>query len=222
MSTGSFFKTYLEVKKFNFKEQFFIVRNYYKNLRFCLVDLLLLFVYFFINPYRVSKKFLKKKNYQNVHLYGETPLSSFENIIKHCDVQPTDSFLELGSGRGRCALWLSSFVGCSIDAIEWISLFQKIAYTIARIAGLKKIKFYSEDMFGVDLKNPDIVFLYGTCLEDDEIYNLIDKFKNMKKGVKIITISYPLSIYDPSFCTSKSFPVKFPWGKTFCYINLKK
>lgn len=222
MSTGSLFKTYLEVKKFNFKEQLFIVLNFYKNIRFCIADLLFLLFYLFINPYRVSKKFLKRKNEQNIHLYGETPLSTFAKIVKNCNVRSKDTFLELGSGRGRCALWLSVFVGCNVEAVEWIPLFQKIGFFISRITGSKKIRFYSEDMFTFDLKNPDIIFLYGTCLEEGEIYQLIDKFKKMNGKVKIITISYPLSQYDSSFKALKRFSVEFPWGKTSCYINIKK
>ena len=222
MSTGNLFRTYLEVKAFNIKEQWYILRNYYKNLRFCLIDVSLLFIYLFINPYRISKKFLKKKNSQNIHLYGETPLSTFEKIVRECGILSTDTFLELGSGRGRCALWLSEFVGCSIEAVEWIPSFQKIVSFVSRLFRSKNLKFCSENMFSMDFKDADVIYLYGTCLEDSEIHLLIEKFKKMNDRVKIITISFPLSEYDPSFFVSKKFSVLFPWGLTTCFINQKK
>ena len=222
MSTGNLFKTYIKVKSFNFKEQVYVIRKFYKNFKFCFIDLSLLFVYLFINPYRTSKKFLKKKNNPNIHLYGEMPLSTFEKVVKECGISSDHTFLELGAGRGRCSFWLSKHVGCKIHAIEWIPSFHRVAIFISWLFRLKNIRFFCENMFNVDFQNPDIIFLYGTCLEDREIYALIDKFKKINHSLKIITISYSLHDYDNAFNVIKEFPITLPWGKTTCFINCKK
>lgn len=222
MSTGNLFKTYWQLKTFNFKENLCSIKRYYKNYRFCLIDLLLNLIYLFINPYRVSKKFLKRKNFKNIHIYGETPLTSFEKIIKRCDVKPSQKLLELGSGRGRCAFWLSENIRCQVDAIEWIPTFHNIAFFVSRLLKSKNLNFFCQDMFYLDFSDYDFIFLYGTCLEDSEILSLIEKFKKMKRDSKIITISYSLNEYDPSFLVIDEFSLSFPWGKAFCFINQKK
>jgi hypothetical protein len=125
----------------------------------------------------------------------------------------------MGAGRGRCAFWLSEFVGCRVCAVEWIPLFHNISLFISKIFRFKGLTLVKDDMFNMDFQNFDIIFLYGTCLEDDEIYLLIEKLKKAGKKVKIITISYPLSAYDPSYSTIIHFPVLFPWGTADCYLN---
>ena len=80
MSTGDLFKLYVKVKYFNFKNQCNVICRYYKNIRFAFIDISLLIFYFFINPYRASKSFLRRNNYSNIHIYGETPLNTFEKI----------------------------------------------------------------------------------------------------------------------------------------------
>jgi hypothetical protein len=220
MSTGELIKTYFGVKFFNLKEECYVISNYYKKISFCLIDLLFHFIYLFINPYRVSKKFLKEKNEPNLHLYGETPLSTFETIIKEAKILPTNSFLELGVGRGRCSFWLSQFVGCSIQSVEWVPTFHHIASLISKIFRLKNISHCCQDMYAMNFKNTDFIFLYGTCLEDREILCLIEKFKKMDRGVKVISISFPLNDYDQEFKTIEKFPVLFPWGETECFINV--
>ena len=221
MSTGDLFKTYLKVKLFDLKEQIYVISNFYKNFRFSCIDISLKLFYLFINPYRISKKFLKRKNTPYIHLYGETPLSTFEKIVNECNISPSNSVLELGSGRGRCSFWLSEFVGCKVVAIEWIPIFHKIASFISKLYRSKEIYFHNSDMTTSDLGNPDVIFLYGTCLSDKEIHLLIDKFKVMKNDIKIITISYSLADYNILFRSTKSFSVSFPWGNTICYINIK-
>ncbi len=216
MSIGRW-RTFLNVKFFNFKEFIFCLK-FYKNSRFCLSDLALIVIYFFINPYKVSKKFLIKKNNAEIHCYGETPLTTLELIAKNCNLNSSDTLIELGSGRGRAAFWLAHFIKCRIIAVEWIGTFFKIAKIISKIFKKRNVSFVQDDILEVSLQEATVIYLYGTMLQDEDILKLAQKFKTVK-DLKIITISYPLKDYDSSFNTLKSFEVSFPWGKTFCYLN---
>lgn len=216
MSTGSL-KIYFAVKFYNFKE-FFLALKYYKNFCFCLVDFSLFLVYFFFNPYNISKRFLIKNKSSNIHAYGETPLTTLDLIVKNCGINANDRCIELGSGRGRTAFWLSHFIKCDLKAIERIAFFSNVAKALSKIFRIKNTIFMKEDMFRSSFDSATVIYLYGTMLEDDQILCLIEKFKKIK-GLKIITISYPLKDYDSSFTTIKSFDVSFPWGTTTCYLN---
>ncbi len=184
------------------------------------MDALLKKEYLFDNPYKMSRKFLQSKGAKEVNAYGETPLSVLAEVAKECFLGPDDHILDLGCGRGRGVLFLSCLLGCRVRGIEWNPAFVEKANKVKEKQNLSRASFLLGEMGEVDLSGYTAIYLYGTCLEDEEILRLIALFKHLKKGVKIVTISYPLSDYDPaSFKVSKSFPVAFPWGNTDIFIN---
>ncbi|NGX49137.1 MAG: hypothetical protein K940chlam5_00733 [Candidatus Anoxychlamydiales bacterium] len=207
--------------KFFFFTHFLKSIKYYLNLRFLLFDLLFSLAYFFLNPYRISRKFLEKKFNKKIYDYGETPIIEMEKMIKFFKIPSNTTFLELGAGRGKMSFWLYFFFKCKVIAIEQIPIFVKIANFFIKLFRIKKIEFLCKDMFTFDLKDVDIIYLYGTTLPTDEIKTLINKFKKLSARVKIITISYTLNQYDKDFISEKSFDISFPWGKTKAYLNIK-
>jgi len=210
-------KTYLLLKFFNLKEQFFVFK-YYKNVKFLLIDLFMFLIYLFINPYKISKKFLIKGNKKDIHLYGETPISIFEKILKEYKIDQNSRFIELGSGRGKLAFWASIFTEYKVIAIEHIAIFNNIARFIKKILKIKNLDFLNMDMLDFDFKKGDIIYFYGTCMEDIKIRKLLEK---IKKGSLVISISYPLKDYDIKYDTISFFEASFPWGNTFAYLNIK-
>lgn len=214
------FKIFFLSKIFDIRDQAYIIFKHYKNIKFAIFDLIFLLTYLFINPYRASKNFLKKRGYKNIHQYGETPISSFEKILKKAEVKKGDLLIELGSGRGRVSFF-SLFFGCQVIAVERIPLFIKIADIIKRLFSMRDIDFLKGDMRDSPFERADFVYLYGSLLEEDEILALIKSMKRLKKGAKVITISYPLTDYDSGYRVISSFPINFSWGKGSCFINLK-
>ncbi|NGX44596.1 MAG: hypothetical protein K1060chlam3_00766 [Candidatus Anoxychlamydiales bacterium] len=180
-------------------------------------------VYFFLNPYRISRKFLENKFNKKIYDYGETPIIEMEKMIKFFKITSNTTFLELGAGRGKVSFWLYFFFKCKVIAIEQVPIFAKIACFFIKLFRIKKIEFLCKDIFtfAFDLKNIDIIYLYGTTLPTDKIKTLIKKFRKLPSSVKIITISYTLDQYDKDFITEKSIDISFPWGKTKAYLNIK-
>lgn len=221
MSIGENLKIFIKVKVFNFKEQINTIKKYYKKKKLAGIDIALSLIAFFINPYRVSKRYISKnKMDEDIHVYGETPLSTFEKIISECNLSQDHKFLELGSGRGKCSFWLSQEIGCEVTAIEQISFFYKTASFLARLFKIKKLNFICGDMLSDDFTFAgfDFIYMFGSSWKDDDILKLINKIKKEKK-LRIITISYPLSDYDNCFKTLKTVEVSFPWGNTLCFFN---
>ena len=149
---------------------------------------------------------------------------TYEKIAKECHLGPSDTVLEMGSGRGRGGFFLSHFFGCHVIGVERIPQFVKLANYIVSQFRLKKIQFHCRDMFTVECFHASFIYLYGTCLEEFEIKKLITlfhRFKQKAKKTKILTISYPLTDYDKQgiFQVEKVFEVDFPWGQTHAYLN---
>jgi len=200
-----------------------VKEKYYPDLEFAKIDKALLTAYIFKNPYTISKNYLKKHHDREIHSYGETPLQTYEKIAKECDLKEIDTFLELGSGRGRGALFLHHFFHCSVIGIERIPQFVKLSRHLSQKYHLKKASFICGDILQANLPEASIIYLYGTCLKDQEITALVDRIKTFPKGTKIISISYPLTDYDENaFRIGKSFPVSFPWGETDAYLQTIK
>lgn len=221
MSIGKSLYLSLKVKIYFFTNWLKSIK-YYSNKKFLFFDLGFSFVYLFLNPYRISRKFLEKKTHKKIYDYGETSLIQMEKISKLFNISSKDTFLELGAGRGKVSFWLYFFLNIKVIAIEQIPIFVKIANFFIKLFKIKNIKFLCTDMFDFDMQNIDIIYLYGATLPSEKIKMLINKFKKLPNRVKIITISYALDEYDKNFVCQKSLDVSFAWGQTKAYLNVKK
>ena len=210
---------YLRVKWRLVLEQLKVRRRFYSNTSFRDIDRALLKAYRFKNPYTLSRKFLKKKGEQDVHLYGETYLTTYEKMGVACGLTANDRVLELGCGRGRGVFFLSHYFGARVHGVEWIPQFVDSAQSIATKYSSWRTTFACEDFMDTDLKDYTVIYLFGTSLKDAEVERLIQRFHTLKKGTKIITVSYPLTEYHPSFTIKKEFSAPFPWGEAQIYIQ---
>lgn len=220
----------LLVQKRNFVEFAKIVSHYYLNPVFRKIDLELLRTYLFNNPFTISKRFLQNRGEENVYAYGETPLTTMERIVKECKISSKDTVFELGCGRGRTCFWLHSFVGCRVVGIEYLPEFVNRANQIKNKFQIENIDFRVVDMLHADYTGATVIYLYGTCLEDDFIQKLIARLKKLPSGTKIITVSYSLAEYLdsnslsslPEFEVMKRFPARYTWGEAEVYLQIKK
>jgi len=205
-------------------EFFKVVVRYYRYSSFFKADILLRLHYLFRNPFAISKRFLMLKGEQDIYAYGETPLTTLAMIAKRSGITPNDCVYELGCGRGRGCFWLGTVVGCSVVGIEYIPEFIQKADRIKSILKLDRMEFRRQDFMDADcsFKDASILYLYGTCLEDKAIQKLIKKFKTLPVGTKIITVSYPLSDYDPRsrFEVIDQFSVPFTWGEGDVFVHI--
>lgn len=201
---------YFKVKFFEWIEQRKVEKRFYHNEHFKKCDQALLQAYRRENPYKISKDFLVNQKAPDVYAYGETPLTTMDNIVRECELTQSDLVIEMGAGRGRASLFLAEYIGCKVIAYEQIPAFAE------KFSLSPNLKIIAEDMFAADFSKATAIYLYGTMLSDDDILKLCNAFP---KNVKIITVSYPLSDYSDNYVIKKTFKGKFPWGKTEVYWN---
>jgi SAM-dependent methyltransferase len=214
----------LVVKCRNLIEYTKVVYKYYRNFSFAKIDTSLVLMYLFDNPFSVSKRFFIHRAHSEEFTYGETPLTTFAKIAQETRITPNDTVYELGCGRGRVCFWLNKFIGCKVTGVDLVDDFIVRAKRIQRKLDVKGIEFKVENFLHTDIKNASVVYLYGTCLEDDTIKKLIKHFKGLPSGARVITVSYALSDYtdEKIFETMKRFPASFTWGEGDVYIQVKK
>lgn len=217
---------------FNLKTSFFrlfewigvVFRYYRRSIIFLKIDLLLVSQYLFKSPHRLSKMFLQMKGAKNIYAYGETPLTTMDHIARECRILSHDVLLELGCGPGRSCFWLNRFVKCRVIGIDYLPDFIEKAKRVKRGLRLSQIDFFQENMLSTDLHSASVIYLYGTCLDDEFIEQLIVRFQTLREGTKVITVSYPLTEYcSPTlFRVEKQFIARFPWGKASIFLNIKR
>jgi len=193
--------------------------RYYGNRTFAKVDLHLSSHYFFHNPFRISRRFLEKTGEEEVYAYGETPLTTLEQICKEFDVSSDDTVFELGCGRGMTCFWLNIIWGCNVVGVEMIPEFVEAAQSTVQKYHLKNIRFRLDDMFESDLSGATVIYLYGTCLKDHEIQRLAKTLSGLPPGTKIITTSYSLAEYTPMISEIGQIQGRFAWGTADVYLQ---
>lgn len=202
----------LKVAFWNLFELCKVTFRYYRNVSFFITDLALAFRYIFKSPFRLAKD-----------VYGETPLTTLDKIASECRLLSKDVVYDLGCGRGRALFWLRHFIKCEVYGIDNQELFISRAHTIKKMMKLDKMSFLNEDVTTLDLKKATAIYFYGTCYSDEMIEKLINQFKELPRGTKIISVSYPLTEYtnEPLFELKKEFKGKYPWGTTDIYYQVK-
>lgn len=213
----SFFWIAVKVRFFNLADFCKTVFYYYRNFKFAKADLTLLTSYFFSSPYRLSRAWAKSSGFEAAEIYGETPLRTLANIAKEAQISCSDTVYELGSGRGRSCFWLKYFIGCTVYGIECNPVFVQKANSIKARFQLKELYFLQEDLIEVDLRGATVVYLYVITLSDEDIRRLTKHLTRLKKGSRIVTISFPL--VGSSFHVEKEFDVAFAWGVTSAYLH---
>lgn len=195
-----------------------VALNYWRRLPFLFCDLWLSISYFIRGPYQV----FIRNNYEG-EPYGETPLSTLDQIARECRLLSKDIVVDLGCGRGRGVFWLASFVKCRTIGIERIPTFVRRANRIKKHLKLDRVLFWQGEIKEMDLSQATAVYLYGTAFGDNKLKEIIDRLSSVKAGTKVITVSFPLEEVGggEAFLVKKAFPARFPWGKTMVYLQEK-
>lgn len=195
--------------------------KFYKNPEFRKADLALLGAYFGANPYKLSRKFLQSKGEKIIYAYGETPLTTLEKITNICGLTKDDTIFELGCGRGRTCFWLAHILRAKVIGIDFVPTFIEKANAVNQAQNLQ---FLCEDFLKSDLSKATVVYLHGSCMPDEDIEKLNRKLIRLRKGLKVITVSFSMSDYDSAdhWEEQKVFVADFSWGSTEVYFQILK
>lgn len=199
-----------------------VVRRYYLKHSFYRIDLHLAGRYFLNSPYAISKRFLKQQGADDIYTYGETPLTTLEQIASRAKLSSNDLVFDLGCGPGRTSFWLRTFIGCEVIGIEQIPTFVWRAQVIQQVCQLDKIEFRLQDMHETDYTGATAIYLYGTCFDEVFLAPLIERFRALERGTKIITVSYSLNemTSNPCFEIIECFPARYTWGEANVYLQI--
>jgi SAM-dependent methyltransferase len=200
-----------------------VVYRYYWSLSFLRVDLHFQYEYFFASPYRVNLRYIRKMGNDFSYIYGETPLTTLEYIISRADLSDAENVFDVGCGWGRTTFFLNSLLGVRCIGVDIIDEYIVRAERIRHRLGTDEVVFLCSDVRDVNYSDADALYIFGTCLPEDVIKEMIAVFRrDLQPGTKVITVTYPLTHYcDDSFFTLvDTFEVIFLWGKSIVHVQI--
>ncbi len=202
------------------------VRSYYFSRGFYRVIFQYFLRYLFINPYTVCKLYFRQCGLDSSlqTIYGETPLTTFAKIARAAEITEKDVVYELGCGRGLGVFWLRFFCGCRCVGLDVNPIFINKAVRVAASTHTDGVEFYIANFVRHDFSEASVIYLYGSALSESAVSDLTDRFASLRKGTRIVTVSYALSDFrskDESerFELEKVIVGNFVWGDTNIYIQ---
>lgn len=189
-------------------------------------------IYSDTNGFLLSFYERKKKGIYNQSLtYGEIVFNSFYEILKLVNPKKTDVFYDLGCGVGKAVLaayLLFPFKKCiGVEILN--SLYkecQNKKIMLEKKLLLKNrnpkedIIFIKKDLFDVDFDDGDVFFISTTCFTKEMMNRLALKLEKLKKGTRIITLTFPIPSSKYTIIAKETKQVS--WGNSTFYVSEKK
>jgi len=132
-----------------------------------------------------------------------SPPSVIEHMLKLAELQPGEVLFDLGAGDGRTVTMAAKIFGARAVGVELREdLAKKALMSINETNLANRITIVNGDMFNVNLKSADVVFLYLTTSANEKIRPKLEN--ELKKGVRIVSHDYEIVGWRPikieNFC----------------------
>lgn len=148
--------------------------------------------------------------------YGETPWTTFLDILKEIDIRPSDHFLDLGCGAGFLCFLISQAYRIPATGVDLIEGFIGNAKDFQADLKLDKVRFLHANFLELELLPFSLFYATCTCFEEDLMEALSEKFYEAESGSRIITVTSPVE--GAHIRHLKQFKAKYAWGKDYVFI----
>lgn len=202
------------------------VTRYYRNPQFRRADIRCLLAYLVHTPETICHRYLRHYSDNEVQkIYGETFFTTLEVIADAVRLQKDDVIYDLGCGRGRSVFWFNAIVGCRAIGVEINPTFITKAKKIQKKVGFDNVEFLLANVMDLDYGDATVIYLYGSAFNEAAITRLVNRFKTLKPGTRVVSVSYSLNPYAdgdaPLFVLEQKITGKYLWGSTDVYIQRK-
>lgn len=150
--------------------------------------------------------------------YVPSPLPVIEQMLRIANLKPGEVLFDLGSGDGRTVTMAAKNFSARAVGIELREDLAKKALNSIHEEGLaNRITIVNGDLFNVNLKSADVVFLYLTTSANEKIRSKLET--ELKKGVRIVSHDYEIVGWKPTkilnFCENPK--IGYPTHTIYLY-----
>nr|WP_269465550.1 SAM-dependent methyltransferase [Candidatus Chlamydia sanziniae] len=193
--------------------------------RLLLYDVIKYFYSLLHNPYAKLRISPQSSLLKEGNVYGETPWSALYKISKAFGITSQDVIYDLGSGLGKVCFWFAHVIQCQVLGVENQENFVRFSVNIHRKLSSGFTLFCLQDFKDISLSEASCVYFYGSSYSRRVLKDVLQAFVSMAPGAIVISISFPLDSFPYGkklFFTEKKCVVRFPWGRTIAYKNVRK
>jgi len=124
-----------------------------------------------------------------------TPMAAVERMIEMAEIKPGDVVYDLGCGDGRIVVAAAKLHGVKAVGVDISAKRVAESRERARAAGVKGlVEIRQADIFGLDLDQADVVFLYLTPRLNER---LMPQLQRLKRGARIISYEFDMGAAKP-------------------------
>ncbi|MBX5326623.1 MAG: SAM-dependent methyltransferase [Candidatus Bathyarchaeia archaeon] len=132
-----------------------------------------------------------------------SPLPVIRHMLELAELKHNETFFDLGAGDGRTVIMAAQDFGARAVGVELRDDLVKKALTSIRELGLQdRVTIVQGDMFTVDLRAADVVFLYLTTSANEKIKTKLES--ELKNGARVVSHDYEIIGWKPykidNFC----------------------
>jgi hypothetical protein len=179
----------------------------------------------------VSDHHRKGNSNDNSLVYGEVEFASFLNLLQFFPKSKGGVFYDLGSGSGRAVFTVRftlDFDRCI--GIELLPNLHKLAVDVTEIydqnfrhkLALQSVEFYCEDVLKYDWSDATVIFTCSTCFEDDLIFAIGEKAKDLQQGADLITLKKFTGIDPDAFDIIQETVCPMSWGDADVFVYRRR
>ena len=185
-----------------------------------------LFIYYFFN-FSQEKHLVEMKQACNKKgwsfnddtsdfTYGETPYFTIRNILKSVSPTANDTFVDLGSGKGRCVLFAACYFGLEAVGVDMIPSFRILSSKVVNRLSLTSINLVESDFEAINFDNYSIIYICGTCFGKETWDIIHSKLGAVKTGTRVVSVTY--SLQSSNLRMVSASVERFEWGLDKVYI----
>ncbi len=135
--------------------------------------------------------------------YVASPLPVVRQMLLLAELKPDETLYDLGCGDGRAVIMAARDFGAKAVGVELREdLVKRTLSNVSELGLENTVKIFQSDIFDVNLKPADVIFLYLTTSANDKIRPKLEA--ELKKGTRIVSHDYEILGWKPiktdNFC----------------------
>ena len=147
-----------------------------------------------------------------------SPVPVIQHMLKLADLRAGEVLFDLGAGDGRTVIMAAKSFGARAVGVELREDLAKKALGTIHSSGLAdRVTIVNGDMFGVNLRSADVVFLYLTTSANEKIRSKLET--ELRNGVRVVSHDYEIVGWKPvqvdNFCENPK--VGYPSHTIYLY-----
>lgn len=140
--------------------------------------------YLFESPYTLSRKDQEDRQEEEIYIYGETSLLTWENILSSLVLERYHHFLDLGCGMGQLVFFMQCVHHIEATGIDFCTPFIEKAKSLQ----VENTHFLCAGIGSISLEAYDLIYFNGICIDEHSLHSFERQLDTLKRHSMLISV----------------------------------